>query len=876
MAVHDVASLNRFLRMAVVAGVESAVQVHIDRGDDLNARDDKGLTPLMLSAARNKAAVCRLLVHGGADAALLDPSGKTALDIARAAGAYEVVAVIEAASSPAELANDGVDLGGFITTLLGERSVEAGNEPSASRLDSDVAQPPNLNHSGSVRDVADVSSPAIEWAFDLDEGGAAFDLTGWEAEDDQPPPESDPTLSAAAFDVQRAISRHQPIDTSIDWDDFDAYLPERASPLPRPEDVDVREQLRLVLLRAIREGSVPDSLIEDLSFDGDGVPSEEAGALLRMVINDLGAETDERFEYASAHENFEVFVSPVENSDEEVAVADTLEFMDDLAARRNEPMRIYQREYQREPLLTGDAEVALGQAMEQGVERALDSLASWPSGIAAVLDSVRMVMSGAKPLRWISVGQRVEPHDIDPNSDEKFGAEPVLLSEDLKEEDEHGAQSDANEFIDESSEFFAQAEQLSVLAVSSSQHSPEWRACRGAIGSLGLTRGFLLELADAGISGEQQPALAFAQAMSSYRRSRDRMTVSNLKLVFSIAKKYLFSGLLLDDLVQEGNIGLIKAVDRYDWRRGFKFSTYATWWIRQQVGRHLADKSKTIRLPVHVYEKVQRIAQAGHAFEMSAGRAPTIDELAARVDMPAHKVAGLNRLAQEPLPIDDEPDVDARIAVGARDEFIARDPMDIVSDLQLINSVDRLLGTLKSKDERILRLRFGIGVPDSMTLEEIGSRLNVTRERIRQLEAAAIRHLKHPGRIDRLRREFSSDPLSKRDHGVVASNEFDDDESDGNPSTVSVGTEVDASSPPEQSKPANAGPGQLQPTRQSALDKLIDQLLVAGIAVEDDRDGGSGRLWVNLTEAPDMRSRRFVRKLIAMGFEFWPGKGYWR
>ena len=537
--------------------------------------------------------------------------------------------------------------------------------------------------------------------------------------------------------------------------------------------------------------------------------------------------------------------------------------------------------------------------MEQGVEAALDSLASWPSGIVAVLDGVRMVMSGAKPLRWMSVGQRVESHDIDMHSDEKFGAEPVLLSEDLNEED--GAQSDVSESIDESSGFFAQAEQLSVLVVSSSHDSPEWRACRSAIGSLGLTRGFLLDLADAGISGEQQPALAFAQAMSSYRRSRDRMTVSNLKLVFSIAKKYLFSGLILDDLVQEGNIGLMKAVDRYDWRRGFKFSTYATWWIRQQVGRHLADKSKTIRLPVHVYEKVQRIAQAEHAFEMSAGRAPTIDELAVRVDMPAHKVVGLNRLAQEPLPIVDEPDVDARIAVGARDEFIARDPMDIVSDLQLINSVDRLLGTLKSKDERILRLRFGIGVSYSMTLEEIGLQLNVTRERIRQLEAAAIRHLKHPGRIDILRREFGSNPPPKRDHGVVGSNEFDilrrefnsnpypkrdhgvvaarefaDDELDGNQSADSVGTEEDASPPPEQSKPVSAGPGQLQSTRQSAIDKLIDQLLVAGIAVEDDRDDGSGRLWVDLTEAPDMRSRRFVRKLIAMGFEFWPGKGYWR
>lgn len=879
MAVRDVASLNRFLRMAVLAGVESAVQVHIDRGDDLNARDEKGLTPLMLSAARNKAAVCKLLIHCGADAGLLDPSGKTALDIAQAAAAYEAVAVIEAAFPSAERSNEGGDLDELATTELSESSVEAGREPSALCPEcQDVPEPPSLNHSDSAGDIAEVSSPMIEWASDFDEDGAAFDLTGWEAEDVQPPPESDPMLLAAALEVQQAISKHQPIDTSIDWEDFDAYLPERASPLLRPEDVEAREQLRLVLLRAIREGSVPDSLIEDLSFDGDGVPSEEAGALLRMVINDLGAETDERFEYSSAYENFEVAVSPVENADEEEVVVDALAFIDDLAARRNEPMRIYQREFQRESLLSAEGEVALGQAMERGIETALDVLASWPSGIGVVLDGVRMVMSGAKPLRWISAGPRVEPYDINVHADGKFDAEPDLLAEDPNEEDEHGSQSGSHEdeSIDESSDFFAHAERLSGLSVSSSRSALEWRECRNAIEALGLTRGFLLELADSSLSGEQGPAMAFAQAIKGYRRSRDKMTVANLKLVFSIAKKYLFSGQPLDDLVQEGNIGLIKAVDRYDWRRGFKFSTYATWWIRQQVGRHLADKSKTIRLPVHIYEKVQRIAQATHVFEMEVGRAPTIHEVAVRVDMPAHKVAGLNRVAQEPLPIDDEPDVDARIAVGAQGEFIARDPMDIVSDLQLINSVDRLLGTLKAKDERILRLRFGIGVPDSMTLEEIGLRLNVTRERIRQLEAAAIRQLKHPGRIERLRREFSSSPLPKRDLGMVAEGELVDNELDGNPGAVSEGQEARASSRPNQAKQRSVDPGRPQSTGQSALDKLIDQLLDAGITVDDGRDGGSGRLWVDLTEAPDMRSRGFVRKLIAMGFEFWPGKGYWR
>ena len=840
--------------MAVLAGVESAVKIHIDRGDDLNARDVQGQTPLMLSASRNKAAICALLLEAGADAHLLDPSGRSALDIALAAGAHDAVQAIKKAGAPAaapisETQNPGQQPENFlagnpITITTGVESQEpiqtAESEPPAEQK-LDLAAAPLLDFGGS--------------------DGDAFDLAGWEAEEDQPPPEGDTTLTVAAFQIQSAITEHQPIDTSADWADFEAFLPDRAAPLPRADDEESRERLRLVLLRVIREGSIPQMALEDLALGDDGEPDDEAVALLRMVVNDLGAETDERFEYWAPYENFEVFVAPDEEPGEEVAVAEALAFVDDLAGRRNDPLRIYQREFQREALLTGEAEIALGQGMERGLERALDALASWRSGIDVALDFTQKVASGAIPLRWLSSGRQAEPQG-DPSADSEIDAEIAPSLESSSEID--GAEDDSDSHFglesktssDELAEFCANAEFFAGL-VKAGGESLERDAIRGAIASLGLTRSFLLELADSGRDDKTDAALAFKHAIGDYRRARDKMAAANLKLVFSIAKKYLFSGQPLDDLLQEGNIGLLKAVDKYDWRRGFKFSTYATWWIRQQVGRFVADKGKTIRVPVHIYEKTQRIAHAAHAFELERGRVPTVEEIASIVDLPVRKAAALIRVSQEPLSIEALDNLDSLVAVDASEQFTVRDPMDIVEDAQLVALIDRFLGELTLKEARVVRMRFGIGVHDAMTLEEIGARLDVTRERVRQIEAAALRKFKHPARLDRLRRDLEGASHEQRD------------ESHGDPEA----------SDDEQAAEALATESKIERRNSSAptaLDRLLEQARALGIAVEDENKDGSRRILVRITEASDNRSRKLVRKLFDMGFEFRPGKGYWR
>lgn len=834
---HCAPLLGRFLKIAVVAGVESAVRIHIERGDDLNARDNNGQTPLMLSAARNKAAICTLLLSSGADANLLDPTGRSALSIAKAAGALEAASAIEIACTT--------------KACTAEEVVTNSNA-----LDAPVCL--------AVKEAPAAFATAFEQASidkDLD-----LDLSGWEAEADKPPPEGDTRLIEAAFKIQNAITEHQPIDTSAAWDSFETFLPELASPLPRADDSEARERLRLVLLRAIREGSVPRLAVEDLTINDDGLPNEDARATLERVINDLGAETDERFEYSAPHECFEVFVAREEAPGEEDAIAEALDFVNDLAERRNEPLRIYQREFQQVALLTAEAEVALGQAMERSLEEALDALALWPVGIDAVLGAARKVASGVKPLRWLSIGPSTELDDSESSPIATPEDEPDTANE-TANEDNIELDIDSKGSTNELSEFLKNAADLASLVGDAHNHGPQQSPCRRVLATLRLTRSFLIELARA-----REPLPEFAHAMNDYWRARDKMTVANLKLVHSIAKKYLFSGQPLDDLLQEGNIGLIKAVDRYDWRRGFKFSTYATWWIRQQVGRYVADKCKTIRLPVHLFESAQRIEHVSGAFERKHGYAPSTDEVAALAGLPLKKVTMLARASLEPLPIHEIDAVHDCIEANAQDQFTARDPMNEVEDLQVIGAVDQLLGMLKPKEQLVLRMRFGIGVQDSMTLEEVGVRLDVTRERIRQIESKALRRVKNFARTDQLIRGPKSDLHPTREMREQVENAAGNSVEGAEPD-LALNRAKEALRKPVRK--ASAKPEQARGAKASALDKAISQARVAGIAVSDDRLGDSQTLWIHIKEDIDGSSRQIAGELIGLGFEFEPGKGYW-
>lgn len=253
------------------------------------------------------------------------------------------------------------------------------------------------------------------------------------------------------------------------------------------------------------------------------------------------------------------------------------------------------------------------------------------------------------------------------------------------------------------------------------------------------------------LSSEEEIDLAIRIANGDVQ-AKQRLSEANLRLVVSIAKRYLGRGMQFLDLIQEGNLGLIKAVDKFDYTKGFKFSTYATWWIRQAITRAIADQARTIRIPVHMVETINKVKKVQSQLLHQNGHEPTPDEIADELDLPVDKVREIMRVAQDPVsletPIGEEED-------SHLGDFIPDDgapaPADAASHTMLREQLSDVLSTLTPREEKVLRLRFGLEDGRSRTLEEVGKEFNVTRERIRQIEAKALRKLRHPSRSRKLK-----------------------------------------------------------------------------------------------------------------------------
>ena len=266
------------------------------------------------------------------------------------------------------------------------------------------------------------------------------------------------------------------------------------------------------------------------------------------------------------------------------------------------------------------------------------------------------------------------------------------------------------------------------------------------------TRLYLNEIGFSPLLTAEEEVYYSRLAQKGDQAARARMIESNLRLVVKIARRYMNRGLAFLDLIEEGNLGLIRAVEKFDWEKGFKFSTYATWWVRQAITRAIADQARTIRIPVHMIETINKLNRISRQMLQEMGREPLPDELAERMEMPEDKVRKVLKIAKEPIsmetPIGD--DEDSHLGDFIEDQTV-HSPVDSATSSGLRETTHNVLAGLTPREAKVLRMRFGIDMNTDHTLEEVGKQFDVTRERIRQIEAKALRKLRHPTRSDQLR-----------------------------------------------------------------------------------------------------------------------------
>ena len=689
--------INPLLKMAVLAGIDDAVRLHIRRGEDINAIDDKGRSPLLIAASKGHIDTCRILLSAGADPFATDSQGKDAIEIAKAVGRNDVVSLIQ--------------------------------ESRRARLDLEVvAQPetlPNLEPGE--------SQTPVEF-FEID---SEFDLTAWEEDKDSPPPGTDDDCLAFASVLQRSISSHIPIDTDDDWLDVDIDLPDVRSGRRRKNaltDHD-RESARRLFVEGMQNGSIQSWRIAETALGDDGEVDLSFEAHLRAVLGDLNVTIDE-------DNHWEWQIPPeFESIDEDLdgLVDEAIGFLSNLEDSGNDPLDLYFKDVARRKLISQEEEVEMGQIMETATEDTIAAISSFPLAIDEVLRVADAIRRGDIPLKSMVERNASVLHEEERGN--------VVVKEN------HEALQPVNDVfgaVTESSvpfDFSACIDTVRKLIPELSRANCD--SLRVALRELRMSWRFLNRLCDvlSVTAGDSSEYKSLFSSLSKGNSARRRLTEANLRLVISIAKKYLRSGIPFFDLIQDGNIGLMRAVEKFEYRRGLKFSTYATWWIRQSILRSVADTSRLIRIPVHQIAAIHEIDRVRQRIEVETGRAAWAEEIAAELSKPVESVLSTMIASYEPARLDDPVrDRTANVQISEMYPDPRPGPEETAMQMELREGLSKALAGLTYRERNILLLRFGLGDGFDYTLEQTGKIFHVTRERIRQIESKALDKLHAPRR----------------------------------------------------------------------------------------------------------------------------------
>ncbi|MFO1423215.1 MAG: sigma-70 family RNA polymerase sigma factor [Candidatus Competibacteraceae bacterium] len=780
--------MDLLVKMAIRAGAVDLVRFHLRRDQRVDRQDDSGNSLLMYAAGRGQAEICQILLDAGADPALKNHQGQDALSLARATG-HDAVQAVLLAAIPASVR-------------------EPGNEAADSQVAvADVADGQAVmakNLSGDTVDTAFIAAQAEfgpEDSTDLLPGMEEFDALAWKAEVETPPPEGDPDCLDRARALHLTLSHYIPVDTDADWSEVEIDLPDL--PARRRGSADAERGMRItqLLIRGLQAGRVSRADLRcTLLHDEPDLDTQES--LLERVLGDLGVQIDDWVD-EEQDSGFTSPIDPEEEQPEEQVANEALRFIEDVLEQRMEPAKCYQRDLNAFSLLTKEEEIRLAQGMEAGMDRMLSALAGYPPAIDELLRYYDAICDhGARLTEVVSGFQDVEETLPPPADMERLLAadDPDMAVDARESVIDDANEEQAEETLDDTetgpdpetaARHFAGLRVLHQQTLASldafglkdsrtqtlrqrlGDYVQQFRLAPGVLDALtaGLneTARRLDALENRHLDPEDEQLARELRAIerethlpiqaigelhhrlssgaAKARRARVGMIEANLRLVISIAKKYSHRGLPFLDLVQEGNIGLMKAVDKFEYRRGYKFSTYATWWIRQAITRAIADQARTIRIPVHMIETLNKMNYLQRKLEREMGRVPKPSELAGRMELPVERIHKLLQVLEEPVsmdtPVGDEGD--ERLADFLEERQILL-PETVAVNRDLYETVQKLLGDIKPREAEIIRRRFGIDQLSEQTLEEIGQQFDVTRERIRQIEAKALKKLAHPGR----------------------------------------------------------------------------------------------------------------------------------